>query len=41
MRYLARHYARTALYGAQSEPGGVAAGVVFLALLAFLLVLAF
>lgn len=40
MRYLARHYARTALYGSQ-ETGGVAAVVVFLALLAFLLVLAF
>jgi hypothetical protein len=40
MRYLARHYARTALYGPQ-DAGGVAAGVVFLALLGFLLILAF
>jgi hypothetical protein len=40
MRHLARHYARTALY-APGDAGGVAAGVVFLALLAFLLILAF
>lgn len=39
MRYLARHYVRTAFYGQTS--GSVAGALVFLVLLAFLLYLAF
>jgi hypothetical protein len=39
MRYLARHYVRTAFYGQSS--GSLVGALVFLALLAFLLYLAF